>query len=847
MSRPTRFGRFEILGELGRGAMGIVFRARDPDLGREVALKVAVADEVWMGEEEVERFLREARTAGRLRHPGIVTVLEAGRAEGRHYYVMERIEGESLDRRLARQGPLAERDAAALVLELARAVGYAHEAGVLHRDLKPSNVLAATDGRFLLADFGLARPLAGRTPWTRTGAVLGTPGYMAPEQSAGDPGAVDARADVHGLGAILHELLSGRPPGPGAATVDASPELAGIVLRALAPDRDRRTPGARELARELESYLAGGGARPERPVRRSWTSEGRALREVEFEVPLPVAETWRLVADTEHMHRSIGFPPVAYGPATVAASGLFRDARARWFGVLPIAWREYPYEWERERGWSIRREFEGGPLRRATSGIALVPGERGTVLRIHAEASPRAGVLRPLASILAGRLVGAIAGYVREYVERRGTCPEDPLPRPRTRSPVDDDRLAAAGAKLEATATDVGARALLLERLRRGTDEEVVGMRPRVLADDWGVDREALLEVFVEATRQGLLEARWELLCPNCRVPKAGSPALGNLPPAVHCDLCGIDPRIDLDRHVELRFAVHPSIRVPDGAVYCLGGPFRAPHVERQLGLVPGARRELEVRLDQEPRRLRVLRTGQAVELVPEREAAPPAELVLGERGWSTDRLALPRGTSRFGLVNDSCLARVVVLESARWDDRALTAAEAIARSDLSDLVGPGALVPDRSMSIGQVAILAAHDEGQGDVRSLASARRALADSAERHGGRVAGTAGRTSLAVLPTVQQALALALGLAASGRHGLSVHRGPATCHAGPTGSQYDGRAVRLALALAREAGAGAIVLPREVWDEVKGDRPLPAESLECAPAGFGQIEAVRLTGS
>jgi serine/threonine-protein kinase len=201
---------YEVEAVLGRGGMGVVYKARHPRLGRTVALKMLLAGP-YAGPGELERFLREAETVAGLRHANIVQVHEAGDVDGRPYFTMEFIEGGSLAEKLAGT-PQPARQAAALVAVLAEAVHAAHQRGVVHRDLKPGNILLTGDGTPKLTDFGLARRLEAAAGLTQSGAPLGTPSYMAPEQAEGKARAVGPAADTYALGAILYELLTGRPP-----------------------------------------------------------------------------------------------------------------------------------------------------------------------------------------------------------------------------------------------------------------------------------------------------------------------------------------------------------------------------------------------------------------------------------------------------------------------------------------------------------------------------------------------------------------------------------------------------------------------------------------------------------
>ncbi|HJS46939.1 MAG TPA: serine/threonine-protein kinase, partial [Gemmatimonadales bacterium] len=264
--------RYALGPELGRGGMGLVLLARDRTLDREVAVKVIhpqLATHSALG----ERFLAEARTVARLRHPGIVTVHEAGEAGGLLYFVMDRVEGETLRERLQRDGKLPVAAAARIVADVADALDAAARAGVVHRDVKPENILLeAGTGRALLVDFGVARLTAGenRPESTGPGMAVGTPAYMSPEQATGEDG-VDPRSDVYALGIVAYEMLAGAPPftGPHRVVVshhistrpvpvqrlrpDTPPPLAQAVMRAL-----EKAPGDRwQTGREFREAALG--------------------------------------------------------------------------------------------------------------------------------------------------------------------------------------------------------------------------------------------------------------------------------------------------------------------------------------------------------------------------------------------------------------------------------------------------------------------------------------------------------------------------------------------------------------------------------------------------------------
>jgi hypothetical protein len=286
--RIRYFGDYELLDEIARGGMGVVYRARQASLNRTVALKMILAGQ-FAGTADVERFRREAEAAAGLDHPNLVPIYEIGEHGGQHYFSMKLIDGVSLARRAADfvRDPKA---AVHLLAKVARAVHDAHQHGILHRDLKPSNILLDARGEPYVGDFGLAKHVDGRHPQTRTGAIVGTPSYMAPEQARSQK-ALTVAVDVYGLGAILYELLTGRPPfraeneletvlqvldrdppRPRAVNPRIDRDLETICLKCLEKAPRSRYNSALALAEDLERWLAGHTiqARPSGPVRRVW-------------------------------------------------------------------------------------------------------------------------------------------------------------------------------------------------------------------------------------------------------------------------------------------------------------------------------------------------------------------------------------------------------------------------------------------------------------------------------------------------------------------------------------------------------------------------------------------------
>lgn len=288
-----RCGKYELIEELARGGSGVVYKARDSELDRVVALKML--DPQRMADpHQAERFAREVRLTAMLDHEGIVKIFDAGVHDQQPFFTMPLVTGDPLDQVIRERG-LPIRRAAELVARCARTLAYAHAQGVIHRDIKPANILIRADGSPVLADFGIAKHLTLSTRLTETGDALGTPQYMPPEQIRGDMARCDTRSDIYSLGAVLYEALTGAPPFEGATYMEVSAkilndelvppgrknpqghrDLDAICMKAMHAEPGRRYQSAAEMADELERYLRGEAIQtyPERPfargLRRAW-------------------------------------------------------------------------------------------------------------------------------------------------------------------------------------------------------------------------------------------------------------------------------------------------------------------------------------------------------------------------------------------------------------------------------------------------------------------------------------------------------------------------------------------------------------------------------------------------
>ncbi len=550
------------------------------------------------------------------------------------------------------------------------------------------------------------------------------------------------------------------------------------------------------------------------------------------EFAVPPRDLWRLLANTEHLNRTIGLPPVTYGPPVSEPSGVWREAHARFFGVFASKWREYPFEWVQDERYSVLRVFESGPLTRFLAGIELSATTIGTRVRVFADLTPRGTLGRAFIALIGPRGVRDTLKYCESFVERMKGGHLDPVPRDRTRTPVDEDGLEIALRRLRRFPVDPKLADRLATRLREGTDEEVVGMRPYVLAEAWRADRHEALKLFLYAVKAGLLTFSWESVCPNCRVPKSSHHSLTGLEERFSCDLCAREYAAELDRSVELRLSVHPTVRKATRAIYCMGGPANSPHVLAQRSVAPGASAEIAWPPGP-PVRLRALRSNALAELAVEEGAPAAAEIAYANAAWSAPRVAVASERPRVTVRNASADPLVVVVEQSGSDPRVATAAEVTSLSEFRDLFREEVLAAGRDVTVEQLSVMFAEVKGSTelcarlgdaaafDLVTLATER--VASAVRRHRGTLVKTLGDGSMAVFPTPELAVRAAVDAVRAVREWtsstklpapvvlrLGVHHGPGIAVGANGGIDYFGRTVNVAARLPRLGEGNDVVL-------------------------------------
>jgi class 3 adenylate cyclase len=593
--------------------------------------------------------------------------------------------------------------------------------------------------------------------------------------------------------------------------------------------------------------------------------------------PIPVAEAWRLLADTDHLNRTIGLPAVEF---SALPDPLLRQAHAKAYGVIPVRWREFPFNWVRERRYVVRREFEGGPVDWIEVGIELIPDGDGVVVRSYAEYTPT-GALGRMMRRVARSSVTDVLDYCDRYLARKQAGRPDPVPVPPARPAVNKTLLAQRLAKLAAAPVEPGLIPLLRERITEGSDDQLTGMRPFALAGVWGADRRAVLRLFLHATKAGLVELRWELMCPNCLVPKAETDTLAKLPVRYHCDTCGIAYDADFDQRVELRFSVHPAIRTAASQVYCIGGPLRMPHVLAQQYLPPAEPRRLDLTLAGQAR-LRTIRGARPLLLTPAPRDSRGREVTISYSSgrWvgphslmDGETLTIPDGSPLI-LRNQTGGPILASIEDHGWTSEATTAAEVTTLQEFRELFSSEVLAPQQQLAISHIAFLFSDlkgstqlYEGIGDAAAYSRVNRHfdfIREAVTGGGGSVVKTMGDGVMCAFHRLDDALATAITLqrevgAWCQEQGIDppltlkvgVHHGPAIVLTANDQLDYFGRTVNLAARLGGQSRGGDLVVLREVLGQagpaIPAGRPdITAESFTTRLRGIDEEQhLIRLT--
>jgi class 3 adenylate cyclase len=487
------------------------------------------------------------------------------------------------------------------------------------------------------------------------------------------------------------------------------------------------------------------------------------------ELPHPRAAVWPILARTDWINRAIGLPPVKYQTKPLPEGGSEVTARAKIFG-FQLAWREFPFEWTEPEFYRVRRVYHSGPLAECITGLRLRETPSGCAVDIFAHFQPR----NLVGSFFARNILGPKTLRDMRLLLRdvgRHLAGEQRIVM--TKLPVtasNRDALDAGLKKLGAQNLPAPLVARMGEWLAEASDVELCRIRPFAIARKWDVDRWDILKLFLYATRNGLFNLNWSVLCPNCRtssLPRTTS--LSQLARTAHCDVCNIKFDGEFDKSVELKFSVHPSIRPCDEQVFCLIGPGAMPHIASQIYLQPNERREWDLPAHKHPFNLVSLQVKEPANFSLAEDALPGAgmEIICQPQRFELKAASSPDTGKNISVFNPNKFPVQVALQESQWDEDILTAARVTNWQEFRDLFAREVISPEEEITVGSQVVLFTDLRGStamysniGDAPAYALVRdhfKILHDVVSAQHGTVVKTIGDAIMAVFSNLPEALA------------------------------------------------------------------------------------------
>ena len=550
----------------------------------------------------------------------------------------------------------------------------------------------------------------------------------------------------------------------------------------------------------------------------------------------PPEAVWPILADTARFNEAAGIPKQEIVETPQPDGSVLYEASARQ-GPIKLAWREAPVNWVANQWFEHCRYFTKGPLKSLCATFRVVPDGGGTtgVYTTEVEAASWLGelALRTVFFPMVGRKFTRMANAVRQHLNGADDKPFGYAPKkPAARVAARVSQIVAA---IEETPYGRGHARRLADRVMNGQEVDVVKIRPLALADEWQIEGRDAIELCLEATRAGLLNLRWDLLCPRCRIAKAVVGSLDELPTGAHCGTCNIDYGREYSQNIELSFQPAPGNRLVDYGEYCLFGPMSTPHIAVHITVPAHSRRSVEARLAPGPYRLRTLEAGPEIDIDYAGGGFPAVEL---EPDSVSAGAPSPDGT--VVLANDTPHERTFIIEERAWVRDALTADQVTSIQAFRDLFSDQVLRPGDEIAVQRIALMftdlrgsTALYEAVGDAAAYSLVREhfsLLAAIVRRHDGAVVKTIGDAVMAAFHLPEDALEAALeiqrevaGLNEGGGDGpivikLGLHTGPCIAVTLNDRLDYFGTMVNLAARLQGESVGGDIVLSPAFADDV-----------------------------
>ncbi|PJK16235.1 hypothetical protein CQS04_10010 [Chryseomicrobium excrementi] len=588
---------------------------------------------------------------------------------------------------------------------------------------------------------------------------------------------------------------------------------------------------------------------------------GTIIYEEQQVIDLPLEAAWEMATDTNHFNHYAKLFHVQFSPLHINQGDVIREAKANVFGIIPTKWREYTFSWVRNEWFEIERIYLKSPMKRALWKISLeAVNERQTRMRVDGDFN-YANFLGKVA--LERVVIPQLRGIFR-YAEEYAASYDKQAIRPQAKQRVTVqqnvlDRRAKALYQLYPSSEHVEP---LLNAIQNANDEDVTGMQPYKWASQQGMARREALELFLLATKAGLLQQRWSMLCPNCRVPKQQSVTLRDIQDTVHCDLCGIDYTMDFDRSIEMQFDVDPAIRTSAGLLYCVNGPMNSTHILAQFRIPANSTVNLQLPKWEKAHRYRILQWNHVVQVDDEGEAHQALEYT--PHGFNSAHI---QPTQHLSIQNQCEHEIVFMVEELEWNADALTARELTSLQVFRDLFATEVLSPDQEIQVGQLTVLftdlkesTAMYERIGDALAYSDVRQHfdyLKHQIRKHDGTIVKTIGDAVMAVFTDEQNAFDAALAIqqgigsltSSEGQQftiKMGMHQGTVIAVNANDLLDYFGRTVNLAARVQQLSLGQDLVMTAATYQQLDERQGLAVETFHAPLKGIGKdIELVRIS--
>lgn len=563
---------------------------------------------------------------------------------------------------------------------------------------------------------------------------------------------------------------------------------------------------------------------------------------------------WSFVADTNRFNRDTNVPAVEVESPKRRLRNARRRVRLSVLG-MPVEWEEQPFEWVRPSRFGVVRTYSKGPIARLKALIVLsAQDDGGTKLTYEVWVTPKSLLGRLVIPVQVGLIAARrfrMAFMKYDELALIEASPAEMQPTAELSSGA-SSRLESVRERLVANGADKGVADRLVEFILQADDFALARIKPYELADNWDVDRRVALETCLHATRVGLLDLQWDLLCPLCRGPKESGSSLKEIEPEVHCQTCRIDFTVNFDRFVELTFRVNAAIRSVDVKDFCIGSPQRTPHVVAQQLLPANSQRQLTVSLEPGNYRFRALELSGERGVKASAQGNSSASISVSTTGWASEELAIDL-RPELDLRNETDAEQLLILERLAWSDQAATAAEVTALQIFRDLFSSEALRPGQQISVGTLTILFT------DLRHSTQLYREIGDAtafgrvmnhfdvlkkaiAEEDGALVK-TIGDAVMAVFrhpPSALKAMLRAQQILAAPPDGGSplilkagIHTGPCIAVTLNDRLDYFGSTVNMAARLESLSTGNDVIISRALYDDPEVRELIDSTELEASP--------------